>query len=98
MSCDNCLCRTCIFSCELSYSRDPDELDAIDDICFTCDECRWWHGADPRYRIQTRCECERYREFEDDEHERDPLELLAAPKLFDYMKYANGTVDIDFSL
>ena len=32
------------------------------------------------------------------EHERDPLELLAAPKLFDYMKYANGTVDIDFSL
>ena len=25
--------------------------------------------------------------FEDDEHERDPLELLAAPKLFDYMKY-----------
>lgn len=27
-----------------------------------CDECRWWHGADPRYRIQTRCECERYRE------------------------------------
>ena len=21
MSCDNCLCRTCIFSCELSYSR-----------------------------------------------------------------------------
>ena len=37
--------------------------------------------------------------FEDDEHERDPLELLAAPKLFDYMKYANnGTVDIDLSL
>ena len=36
--------------------------------------------------------------LEDDEHERDPLELLAAPKLFDYMKYANGTVDIDFSL
>lgn len=36
--------------------------------------------------------------FEDDEHERDPLELLAAPKLFDYMKYANnGTVDIDLS-
>lgn len=62
MSCEHCLCRTCIFSCELSYTRDPDELDAIDDICFTCDECRWWHGADPRYRIQTRCECERYRE------------------------------------
>ena len=37
--------------------------------------------------------------FEDDEHERDPLELLAAPKLFDYMKYVNnGTVDIDLSL
>ena len=37
--------------------------------------------------------------FEDDKHERDPLELLAAPKLFDYMKYANnGTVDIDLSL
>ena len=35
--------------------------------------------------------------FEDDE--RDPLELLAAPKLFDYMKYVNnGTVDIDLSL
>ena len=47
---------------ELSYSRDPDEIDAIDDICFTCDECRRWHGADPRYRIQTRRECERYRE------------------------------------
>lgn len=62
MSCDNCLCRTCIFSCELSYSRDPDELDAIDEVCFTCDECRWWYGADPRYRIQTRRECERYRE------------------------------------
>lgn len=62
MSCDNCLCRSCIFSCELSYSRDPDELDVIDDICFTCDECRWWHGADLRYRIQTRRECERYRE------------------------------------
>ena len=34
--------------------------------------------------------------FEYDEHERDPLTLLTAPKLFEYMKYANGTVDIDF--
>lgn len=34
--------------------------------------------------------------FEYDEHERDPLTLLSAPKLFEYMKYANGTVDIDF--
>lgn len=31
-----------------------------------------------------------------DEHERDPLTLLSAPKLFEYMKYANGAVDIDF--
>ena len=31
--------------------------------------------------------------FEYDEHERDPL---SAPKLFEYMKYANGAVDIDF--
>ena len=39
--------------------------------------------------------------FEYDEHERDPLTLqpnplLSAPKLFEYMKYANGAVDIDF--
>ena len=34
--------------------------------------------------------------FEYDEHERDTLTLLSAPKLFEYMKYANGTVDIDF--
>ena len=34
--------------------------------------------------------------FEDDEHERDPLTLLTASKLFDYMQYANGSVDIDF--
>ena len=26
----------------------------------------------------------------------DPLTLLSAPKLFEYMKYANGAVDIDF--
>ena len=36
--------------------------------------------------------------FEYDDNERDPLALLAAPKLFDYMKYANnGHVDIDLS-
>lgn len=34
--------------------------------------------------------------FEYDKHERDPLTLLSAPKLFEYMKYANGAVDIDF--
>ena len=36
--------------------------------------------------------------FEYDDNERDPLALLTAPKLFDYMKYANnGKVDIDLS-
>ena len=30
--------------------------------------------------------------FEYDEHERDPLTLLSAPKLFEYMKYANGAL------
>ena len=35
-------------------------------------------------------------EFEEDDIERDPLELLTASKLFDYMKYANGSVDIEF--
>ena len=34
--------------------------------------------------------------FEDDDTEKDPLTLLTAPKLFDYMKHANGTVDIEF--
>ena len=33
--------------------------------------------------------------FEDDDYERDPLTLLTAAKLFDYMKYANGEVDIE---
>jgi len=33
--------------------------------------------------------------FEED-IERDPLELLTASKLFDYMKYANGSVNIEF--
>ena len=36
--------------------------------------------------------------FEEDDIERDPLELLTASKLFDYMKYANGAVDIEFQL
>ena len=36
--------------------------------------------------------------FEYDDNERDPLALLAAPKLFDYMKYTNNRhVDIDLS-
>ena len=34
--------------------------------------------------------------FEEDDIERDLLELLTASKLFDYMKYANGAVDIEF--
>ncbi len=34
--------------------------------------------------------------FEEDDTEKDPLTLLTAPKLFDYMKHANGTVDIEF--
>jgi hypothetical protein len=34
--------------------------------------------------------------FEEDDIERDPLELLTASKLFDYMKYANGSVNIEF--
>ena len=33
--------------------------------------------------------------FEDDDYERDPLTLLTAAKLFDYMKYVNGEVDIE---
>ena len=33
--------------------------------------------------------------FEEDDIERDPLELLTASKLFDYMKYANGSVNIE---
>ena len=34
--------------------------------------------------------------FEEDDTEKDPLTLLTASKLFDYMKHANGTVDIEF--
>ena len=34
--------------------------------------------------------------FEEDDIERDPLELLTASKLFDYMIYANGSVNIEF--
>ena len=34
--------------------------------------------------------------FEEDDTEKDPLTLPTAPKLFDYMKHANGTVDIEF--
>ena len=34
--------------------------------------------------------------FEDDDTEKDPLTLLTEPQLFDYMKHANGTVDIEF--
>lgn len=34
--------------------------------------------------------------FEEDDIERDPIELLTASKLFDYMKYVNGAVDIEF--
>ena len=34
--------------------------------------------------------------FEEDDIERDPLELLTASKLFDYMKHANGSVNIEF--
>ena len=34
--------------------------------------------------------------FEEDDTEKDPLTLLTAPQLFDYMKHANGTVDIEF--
>ncbi|WP_455581186.1 hypothetical protein [Dysosmobacter sp.] len=62
MSCFRCRCNTCVRSAELfSGYFTPGEIQDVEQICYTCDECRWWDG-DHRKRSQWRDTCPGYME------------------------------------
>ena len=45
MSCYGCPCNFCLYNCELeSYYFTPGEVKNVEDICFCCDECKWFDG------------------------------------------------------
>ena len=59
MFCDKCICRFCVYSCELDLRyRTPSE---IDEYCWTCDECKHY-GGDHTKRSQWRTECPKFQE------------------------------------
>nr|DAI48765.1 MAG TPA: hypothetical protein [Caudoviricetes sp.] len=63
MSCYGCACNFCLYNCELeSHYFTPGELKNVEDICFVCDECKWFDGDWLGKRSQWRAECPRFRE------------------------------------
>lgn len=63
MSCHGCACNFCLYNCELeSCYFTPGEIESVEDICFACDECKWFDGNWERKRSQWRAECPRFRE------------------------------------
>jgi hypothetical protein len=60
MSCYQCKCNLCARSAELGLAYfTPGEIQNVEDICYTCDECTHWSG-DWRRRSQWREECPGY--------------------------------------
>ena len=45
MGCYNCKCEFCARSSELcSIYQTPGEIDDIDKVCYTCEDCKYWDG------------------------------------------------------
>lgn len=61
MSCYGCICNNCLYNCELfSAYFTPGEIENIEDVCYGCDECKWYDG-DYQKRSQWRETCEKFR-------------------------------------
>lgn len=61
MSCYGCICNNCLYNCELfSAYFTPGEIEDIEDVCYGCDECKWYDG-DYQKRSQWRETCEKFR-------------------------------------
>lgn len=57
MSCYGCVCNYCLYNAELeSWYMTPGEVQDIKDICFCCDECKYYDG-DYSKHSQWRPEC-----------------------------------------
>ena len=57
MSCYGCTCNHCLFNVELeSWYFTPGEVKDVEDLCYFCDECRYYDG-DSQKRSQHRKEC-----------------------------------------
>ena len=45
MSCYGCVCNNCLYNCELfSAYFTPGEIKDVEDVCYCCDECKWFDG------------------------------------------------------
>lgn len=61
MSCYGCVCNNCLYNCELfSAYFTPGEIKDVEDVCYCCDECKWFDG-DYTKRSQWRKSCEKFR-------------------------------------
>lgn len=61
MSCYGCICDHCVYSAELGiWDFTPGEVQDVDEVCFTCDECKHW-GGDHNKRSQWRKECPKHK-------------------------------------
>lgn len=61
MNCYGCKCNHCLYNCELeSWYLTPGEVENVEDVCYCCDECKWFDG-DYRKRSQWRKSCEKFR-------------------------------------
>lgn len=61
MSCYGCICDHCVYSAELDvWDFTPGEVQDAEDICFTCDECKYW-GGDYSKRSQWRKDCQKHK-------------------------------------
>ena len=62
MGCYNCKCEFCARSSELcSIYQTPGEIDDIDKVCYTCEDCKYWDG-DLNKKSQKRIKCDGYDE------------------------------------
>lgn len=62
MGCYGCKCNFCARNCEL-YSGyfTPGEISDVSEVCYTCDECRYFDGDYQKKSMKHR-ECDGYRE------------------------------------
>ena len=62
MSGYGCKCNHCLYNAELeSWYMTPGEIQNVEDVCYCCDECKYYDGDFIRKRSQYRSECEKYR-------------------------------------
>lgn len=61
MNCHGCQCDHCVYSAELeSWYFTPGEVQQVEEICYCCDECRYYDG-DLSKRSQRRTECDKHK-------------------------------------